>query len=147
MSEKKKFGRHEIGYEADTGFVSIVLNGTLGESDAAEIISTTTTYEQTFYLGQPTFMIVDTRKAGGVTSEARKYMASSGGQNANQAFVVIFGGSFAIRTMMNLVFKAVEFASSTKLTAAALSTEAEARTWLSDQKRAFLARSPATPRA
>jgi hypothetical protein len=47
---------------------------------------------------------------------------------------------------MNLVFKAVTLASTNKLTATAVSSEAEARAWLTAQKRAFSAQTAKTTR-
>ena len=73
-----------------------------------------------------------------MTSEARQVIAKTGFVSG-EAYVAVFGAPFAYRVILNLVFRAVAL-STDKMKAIAIVDEGEARAWLTEKKRAYLAR-------
>ncbi|HVJ88876.1 MAG TPA: STAS/SEC14 domain-containing protein [Labilithrix sp.] len=139
MTERKKFGPHQLWYEPDTGFICVVQVGTMGEEEARELVDFV--LEQAAQTpGEPTFTLTDNRRATGLTSGARKVMTTSRQADTFEGYIAMFGTSFAMRAVTNLLFKAVAFAGVSKLTVNAFSTEAEARAWLTEHRLAYLAR-------
>ncbi|HVJ92558.1 MAG TPA: hypothetical protein VM580_22305 [Labilithrix sp.] len=144
MTDERSIGPHEISYEADTGFIVFSMHGALEARHAQELRKITLEYETGYFPGKPGFTLVDCRKATGVTGEARKVLAEQGKEEPYESYLALYGGSFAFRAVINLVLKAVRLAGSAKLVAAAIGSEEEARTWLREQKRAWLARATAS---
>ena len=87
---------------------------------------------------KPCFYLIDNRLSTGLTGEARKAIASSGVERMGPVYCAIFGAGFALRVLLNLLFKAMELTSSKTIVRFA-NDEADARAWLAQHRRAHLA--------
>jgi len=136
MGEKRYIGPHEIWFEAETGFVVIVQCGRVEEEHAQELAETFAAYRRNAQ-GEPAFILSDSRRATGVSSEARRIFMKDSRWNDFEGYLVVIGASFLMRTLSNMLFKAAEVSSRSKLTAICVATEEEGRAWLSEQQRAY----------
>ena len=133
-------GPHELRYERDSGFIVLVHHGVLEPAHIVELTETMDRWVDRYQPGGALFIVVDVRNSGGITSEARERAAVSGLRNA-ESYVAVFGASFAIRVVLNLVFKAIALTSKTSFFTIK-GTEEEARAWLAEHHRARSARNP-----
>lgn len=86
------------------------------------------------------YLIVDSRQGTGMTAEVRKAL----GENPDlMPYVgsVMFGGSFAMRTMVNMVIRAQELTEGKGSSAFAMvASEEEAKVWVAEQREASRAK-------
>jgi hypothetical protein len=134
MTERTKLGTHELWYEADTDVIVFVHVGTIFEAEAAELVDFLMARAHAAPDGR-IFVISDTRRASGVTSEARKVMAAKKMEEF-EINVAMVGASFAVRSIINLVVRAIAVTGRSKVSLCALATEAEGRVWLNERKQA-----------
>ena len=142
MSEKRKVGPHEIWLESDSGFIVIVTKGMLLAEHAVSLMEFIKGH-WTAAPDEPILILTDYRQGKGMTSEARQSMSNGWWQSAERVEVcsAMFGASFAVRTIISLLYQAAKLTSSTNLASTAVATEAEARAWLTEQGRTIRARS------
>jgi len=138
-AERERIGKQEVWFDDSSGFIYLIHTGTLDADEARVLNERVASYVNTHTPGEPPFMLVDNRRATGFTGEARKIM-SSAPTLRDEVYVALFGASFAIRAVLNLLFRAVTLSSSSKSVVTALPTEAEAREWLTEQRRLFRTR-------
>ncbi|HVJ93909.1 MAG TPA: STAS/SEC14 domain-containing protein [Labilithrix sp.] len=138
MTNEIQIGEHSVCFESDTGFSVLRCRGKVDESEAIAINDAVIkNYLERVGRGQSFFCLVDVRHLTSVTPEARRAIAN-GGRMGERACVAVVGGSFAIRVLLNLILKAMLLASD-QLVAVAVPEEDEARAWLAERRRAFLA--------
>ena len=135
MDNITRVGSHEIRYEPETGFIVLVQNGWMDKDEAVAVVAAVSAYHGG--RADPYFVLVDHRKTTGASPEARKAIGT--GTNTQDAFVALVSASLATRAIGNLVLKAMSIASS-KLTGVVVAEEEEARVWLTERRRAYLAR-------
>ena len=138
MNKVTRTGTHEIRYEDETGFIVIMHVGTMGPEDVLVMAKAIEDYSKLAPPGDPAYILADNRYATAMSREARQVIAKTGFVSG-EAYVVVFGAPFAYRVILNLVFRAVALTTD-KMKAIAISEEAEAREWLEDKRRAFIAR-------
>ncbi|HVJ91786.1 MAG TPA: hypothetical protein VM580_18420 [Labilithrix sp.] len=138
MGETTRIGRHEVRYEADTGFIHIANDGTTDEVEAAAILDTLGRYADVNSKDDALFIIADVRKSSPVTPKARNVYVRR--MPACETYVVLFGAPIVIRVVFKLLVKALSVTSPRKFVSDAVADEAEARRWLTEQRRAYLAR-------
>ena len=136
MIDKTKVGEHELWFEPEFGLTHIVYRGMLNEVEVIEMEAVTAKWQKTT---EPSFYLIDNRSSTGITREGRKAIAKTSGARSGEVFCAIFGAAFALRVLLNLMFKAMELTSSKTATRFTVD-EAEARAWLAERKRAYLAR-------
>ena len=138
MSDRVKIGTHEVWREPDTGFIGIAHNGLLDGKDAEALIKVLLEYTSQLPPGEASFILADHRNATGMTGEARKVFTSSG-TTSDTSYLAIYGMSFAFGIVFKLLMKAFALVSPIKLVASAVTDEAEARVWLTEQQRRYRA--------
>ena len=126
MVERAKVAEHEFRFEPESGLIHIVQNGSMTEDDVVQMLTHTESWERLLAPGAPALYLVDSRNATGITSEARKVVAKASDARKSDAYCAIFGAGFAVRVVLNLVFKAMALTSNKTMTRFAL-TESEAR--------------------
>ena len=135
----KRLGEHEMWYEPDTRFVRFTHRGTITEADVIEMTA--------FFLeksaGDPTFLLADNTKAMGYTAEARRAFKESQMMTLG-VYLGVFGSPMAVRVMMNLMVKAMVLIPGINLFVHATADEPAARAWLTEERRAYLARKAKT---
>jgi len=136
--ERTFINQHEVWYDRRTTFIHLVHVGLMDVEDAKLVNDATRRYAAYTPAHVPTYLIADNTRADGMTSEARKIMASRGGMH-EEAYVTLFGAPFIVRVGMNLLMKALVL-TSPKLQVSAVVTEAEALAWLNQKKREFQVR-------
>ena len=125
---------HEFRHESETGFLYFVHNGTMTSQDATTMLSF---YKEQVSAGDAGFIIADNRKAKTITSEARKVCVNAG--LPGEIYLALFGGSFAFRGVAQLLFSAMKMTTGS-FEGTAVVDEAEARAWLTEKRRSYLAR-------
>ena len=134
MSEGEKHGVYAVRREPDTGFVVIVVDGTVDAEDAVWLMAKLAEYRERDP-NKPQLILTDFRKATGFTKEGRKAMSSS--WKVAEARVDIctasFGASLVVRTITNLLHQASRLFIRMNLQTIMVATEEEARAWLSEQ--------------
>ncbi|HVJ89218.1 MAG TPA: STAS/SEC14 domain-containing protein [Labilithrix sp.] len=136
MSEKTPIGAHEAWYEPDSGFVHKVIRGTMNADEVRQL----TAFVLKFANDGAVYCLINYRESKGLTKEARKVTAEIGAASILQNYCAIFGASFAVRTILNLVLKTTEIAQGKPFPVRFTADESEAREWLSERKRAHDAR-------
>jgi hypothetical protein len=81
--------------------------------------------------------LIDVRKAGAITPEARRWLFSNHDASKLLGSCAVFGASFAIRTLAQMVIRALHTIAKGPLAIRFFDDEGEARVWL-DQERARL---------
>ncbi|HVJ92663.1 MAG TPA: hypothetical protein VM580_22840, partial [Labilithrix sp.] len=116
MYERKQIGPHTLWFEPDNDFIVVVQVGKLDAAHASEL--TSFVRERAALKGRaPMYMLADHRQATGITSEARKVFSTPSSDLPSFEFnVATFGASFAMRTVVNLLFKATKLAGISTLT-------------------------------
>jgi len=141
MGQKKVIGAHELIFEDETGIIVFVQNGTLGGPEALDLVDSIAEHADRTS-AKAVFLMTDYRKSDGMTTEAREAMSTRWGKARDvHTYSALFGASFALRTIVNLVTRAAKMLSGGKLTSTAVATETEARAWLAEQQALFRARS------
>lgn len=79
-------------------------------------------------------ILVDATRAGTMTPEARRMNIDNLRKNPGLSATAVFGTSMVTRTMVTLLFKAMDLLSGREATVAFFKTEAEARAWLDAQR-------------
>jgi hypothetical protein len=125
--------RHEWRYEEDTGFIFARTNGTTDESDAVRYIEL---YARDVPAGEPGFMLCDNRNATDLTAGARKRYAKE--WHPTQVYLAGYGQSFASRVVFNALMQGLALLRP-QYCVTMVATEEEARAWLTDKRRAYLA--------
>ncbi|HVJ88878.1 MAG TPA: hypothetical protein VM580_03680 [Labilithrix sp.] len=138
-NERLTVGEHSLDYELDTGFFHLIHVGQMNGSEMTKIADNVAELAKKHNPGEASFMLVDNRKAAGISNEGRRVMSQSPVVR-DELYVALFGASFVVRAVINMVFKAVAIASSSKSVAVAVATETEARAWLSEQRQAYRTR-------
>ena len=133
---KRKIGQHEMWYEPDTGFTFFVHVGTIDGAEAAEM--NVQFAELSKSSGEPIFLLADDRKATGINGEARRMLLESEAVR-NDFHVGLFGLSFALSAVIKLFSKALAV-QGYNYVLNAVEDEVTARAWLTEQRRAYLAR-------
>ncbi|HVJ94583.1 MAG TPA: STAS/SEC14 domain-containing protein [Labilithrix sp.] len=134
MSEHIRIGRHELWREPDTGFICLLNDGTVDEQHATAMLEAMTTLAGELAPDEPVYVLTDNRKAAGFTSGARKIFATGNGAR-NKAYVAIFGVSALVGASLKLLLKAISAISSAPTKVEISADEAQARAWLSAQRR------------
>ena len=119
--------QHVMAYEADTGIFRFAQNGTMTEADALELINR---ISQSGF-GDAFFVLGDHRNATTTTAGARKAFTQF--DLANDVYFAAFGASFAFRSIITMVFKAVSVMLP-RFVGVVFSEEAEARAWLREKQ-------------
>jgi hypothetical protein len=147
MIYETKSGPLELRFEEVTGFVFLVYPPGQIEADSAAIVIEALT-RRLAETGEPTFVLVDGRRLTGISSEARKVFGGSAHDapksTRTQSYVSAFGGTVVYRTLSNLVIKAAAMLISTQTVMRLDADEAGSRAWLTEQRRAYLARNART---
>ena len=136
----RQAGPHEITYDPATGLLHTRVRGELSGPDAAALIDFAIERNP---LGEPLLVIADFQNATGFTREARRVLGN-GRLVSHELYGALVGGSFAFRAILNLVLKALSLATTATFVAASFADEAEARAWLTEQRRGRLARDGST---
>ena len=139
MIERIRIGNHTVSFEHESGLIHLAHVGTMDGQEMTAIADEFASYRQRFFRGEPPYIVVDNRKATGFTNDAR-HALSRHELARDEVCAALWGASFAIRTVINLVFKALALATSSKSVAMAVATEAEARAWLTEQRENFRGR-------
>ena len=134
MTERWSVGAHSIQYEPETGLVHLVHSGTMNGPEMVSMTERCVDIARTHHPGEPMYMFVDNRSASGFTADARRAMGQSP-LIRTEMYVALYGASYPVRAVINMVFKAVALVSSSKSVTVAVATEADARTWLTEQRR------------
>ncbi|HVJ94497.1 MAG TPA: STAS/SEC14 domain-containing protein [Labilithrix sp.] len=135
MILRTKVGQHEISYDPDTSVMHEVIRGAVTVQELRELAQFVRQCTQ----GGDLFWLIDIREAKAPTIEARKASAELVGEGDANNHFAIFGGNFAIRAIVNLVFKAMSLASP-KVSMHYAVDEADGRAWLAERRRDALAR-------
>jgi hypothetical protein len=106
----------------------------LSEADITQINELSAKWLDEVAPNQPMFLLIDNRETKIVTSGARKAIVSVG-EVTREIYCASFGAPFALRAVLNLVFKALAIYSRKVVTRFA-ADEAEAREWLAERRRA-----------
>ena len=138
-NEKMRFGEHEVWFDSETGFGHLTFIGVLDEPELVQINEVFAGWQKKAGPGEPTFVMVDNRRSDGISRDGRKAMASMSRPDAD-VYCAIHGASFAVRVVLNLVFKATALTSKNATIVRYESSESEAREWLNSHQQAYLAR-------
>ncbi|HVJ92512.1 MAG TPA: hypothetical protein VM580_22075 [Labilithrix sp.] len=139
MKDFVRIGKHSVGFDPETGFIHICHVGTMNGPEMVELADRIAYYVNTFHPGEARFELVDNRKSTGFTREAREALRNHPmGREDN--FLALWGASIGVRTVINLMFKALSLVNASKTVATAKATEAEAREWLTEQRNAYRSR-------
>ena len=84
-------------------------------------------------------ILVDASRAGTMTPQARRVNVENLRQNPGLSATAVFGTSMVTRTIVTLLFKAMDLLSGREAAVAFFKTEAEARAWLDAQRIRILA--------
>jgi len=139
MTERMRTGEHLFWHEPEAGLTCIAYNGMLNEAEVAEMQVVIEKWQD---MNEPCFYLIDNRNSTGLTGGARKAIAKTGEERSGQVYCAIFGAGFALRVVLNLLFKAMELTSNKNIVRFA-NDEADARAWLVEHRRAHLARKKA----
>ncbi|HVJ94810.1 MAG TPA: hypothetical protein VM580_33715 [Labilithrix sp.] len=126
--------KHEWRFEQDTGFIYAVTNGRIELADAVEFIRL---FERDVPRGAAAFMLGDNRRATEMSLAARRAFASD--WKPGEMYIAAFGQSAVYRIILNMFLKGLSIIRP-NFTAAMFAEEAEAREWLTEKRRAYLAR-------
>jgi len=139
LAEKTQIGPHRFWFEPDTNFVVIEHVGTIDEAEATALLEQLT--RTRLKPGDAAFYLADHRRAKGVTKEARKVFASSTSamMRGDDLYVATFGATLPERILFNLFFQGLALTMSSKVDGRAVIAEEDARAWLSEQRRRWLA--------
>jgi len=122
-----------VTYEAETGFVRFVQNGTISEEDARDIVAR----YASLTVDDALFILGDHRHATNTTAGARKMFTQH--DQPVDVYYAAYGASFAFRVVITLILKAMSVVPP-RIAGSILVDEAEARAWLTDKKRDHFAR-------
>ena len=137
--EKKKIADHEYWCDEETGFYHLAFVGVLDAPEIIELNLVFRKWQEDVGKGEPTFVLVDNRRSDGISGDGRKAMAKNSVQDAD-VYCSIYGASFAVRVVLNLVFKAMSLSENNRTIVRYASSESDAREWLTEHRRAYLAR-------
>ena len=138
VAELAKTFKHQWRYEQDTGFIVARTNGIIDESDAAEYAAL---YARDVPPGEAGFMLCDNRSSTGLTPGARKRFARD--WNPTELYLVGFGQSFAVRVILNTFMQGLALIRP-QYSVTMVADEEGARAWLTEKRRAYLARKAKT---
>jgi hypothetical protein len=139
MAEVTKIGHHEVRYEPDTGFVRIINGGTTEEAEAIAIVDALIKYANIGSTDKAVFVLADVRKLVPTGPKVRRVYATH--LPEREMYVVLFGAPFAMRIAYNtLLVTALQMFTKRPFVTEAVADEATARAWLTEQRRAYLAR-------
>jgi hypothetical protein len=123
-------GSHSVRFEPPD-ILFLRLTGDVEEAHVMPIMEEFGRYaEELPYL----YGLVDMVRMGSITPAARK--ASALAKNPENSAVVLFSASFTHRVIVKLVLKAAQIFSASTQPTAMFGTEAEARAWIEEQRRA-----------
>ncbi|HVJ90679.1 MAG TPA: hypothetical protein VM580_12810 [Labilithrix sp.] len=88
---------------------------------------------QKHHPGEPPFLLVDNRQSTGFTSDARPALANHPLARA-EVCAAMWGATFAVRTFINLIYRALALATGAKSVTKAFVSEEEASRWLVEQQ-------------
>ena len=132
MMETAKTFKHDWRYDPETGIIRVVPNGPIDAADASELMRLRA---RDVPKGEAAFFMSDNRNVE-LTSEARKVLATE--WEIGETYYAGWGAAFAQRSMLNLFMKALSLRYPVK--ADMFAEETAARTWLLEQRHAYLAR-------
>ena len=138
MGEVTKIGATEIRYEEDMGFVHLILGGRADEEQATAIVDTLSRYADLGSSDSVLFILCNMRNAQPSTTKARHVFATRYPRCA--MYVAVYGASLVLRATYKLLVTSFSLTSSRKFFTDAVANEADARAWLTEQRRAYLAR-------
>jgi len=139
MAEKRfRLSAHEMWLDDGTGIVHYMYSGILTGPDMAEMFAMSVKWHEEVNPGGPWLYLIDNRKLKGVRGDARKDIAKLT-QTIGDCYTAIYGASFALRVVLNLVFKAASLVTS-RVVLRYAANESEAREWLIACRRAHIAR-------
>ena len=133
-----KIGRHEMWLEPPD-IVHVRVIGDVTESDTIELL---TRSDQCATERDHQFWLVDVRQIGHIQPGARR-RAASWPLSPSHWGTVAFGVGFAQQLLARMLLSAAKFLRGEVETVMLLSTEDEARTWLTEERRRRQAQSPA----
>ncbi|HVJ93761.1 MAG TPA: hypothetical protein VM580_28355 [Labilithrix sp.] len=132
-------GQHEVWIEPDSGFVCETVRGSMTTAEMLEISKMAIRLARD---ADPNaaFYLVDARAQKTMAGQdRRKVMAELAAISSSENYVAVFGGNLVSRTFASVVFKGIA-----KLTNKFLgyyaAGESDARIWLAERRRAYLAR-------
>jgi hypothetical protein len=138
MPQTVQVGAHETWFEPDAGLIGVRFRGVLSGAEFAEISAITTRWRTEAGIAPPVLALIDNRKSEGLTSDGRRAIANRS-EGVGECYCAVFGAGFALRVVLNLVFRAAELAS-TKFVLRYAADEADARRWLAERKRTHVSR-------
>ncbi|HVJ92722.1 MAG TPA: hypothetical protein VM580_23135 [Labilithrix sp.] len=149
MSESVIVGAHEFWFDMDDRIVHLTFRGPL---DAPEVVGLFEFFDRCsreLLPGEAALYLIDNRASTGITSEGRRMIRelSQKMQESSKnvsSFIAICGAPFAVRVVLNLVFKGLELALSGKNNVRFMVEESEAREWLLGYARAVRTREAAS---
>lgn len=88
-------------------------------------------------------LLLNVRRFGTVTREARRFLAENRKRSQKSTAIAILGASFTARTFMTMLIRAMSALTNIPATLRFFDTEAEARTWLHDERNRLRTQFPA----
>jgi len=136
MSERFQIGSHQVWFEADVGLVCHSYRGVVREDEMEEVFDVTLRLVEAATPLAPPFLLTDGRNATLLSAGARRVMGQRA-KTIREGYCAVYGTSFGLRAILNLVFKAQSLASPGLVTWFA-ADEAAARVWLTQRRGKYL---------
>ncbi len=124
ISAFEPVGRHLVRMDGDTIFV--VVRGSLTRSDVQDLFAK---YRRVQVEHGRLLIIYDAREAEGIDADARQYAASVPATAKDADLQVVFGLSFGLRAVLNMVLRAQKLLRNRAGNFHVFDTEANARTF------------------
>lgn len=129
MNQTHTFGTHIISREEETGFIVLKQRGGLTGDEARVVMAH---IEKWLKPAEPLLMLSDSSEATAMSPEARAVFGEIG-QTKRSSFVAIYGSSFQMRVVSNLLLTAMRMLGQNTV-GRFEKDEATARAWLTEQK-------------
>lgn len=132
MANDKKIGKHTIKFEEPDTFM-IILEGDLNAKEVIDLYAVLAEFREKN--GRSASLLVDAKRMSSMTSEARKATVTEIKKDKKfheNYYTAVFGASFQIRVLINLLLNAVSIVTGQPNNAKFFKTEEEARAWLQE---------------
>ncbi|HVJ94814.1 MAG TPA: hypothetical protein VM580_33735 [Labilithrix sp.] len=128
-----QIGQHSMWFDPETKFHHIIHVGVMNGVEMKTVADWTADTQRKYHPDEPPFQLVDNRSSTGFTSDARPALANHP-LARTEVYAAMFGASLVVRTFINLIYRGLALATRSKSITKAFVTEADARTWLSEQQ-------------
>ena len=136
---------HEVSFEQTSGFFVLTTHGDVSAAQMEAWLAVSAAYRDD-HPGEPPFLLIDIREGSGISQAARRLVSNRAKERPGALYMGIFGGSLATRAIFALLVKGTSLASrGFQLTAHMLANESEARAWLAEHRRQYLANQSSPP--